>query len=128
MGTTACRFPASKAVCQQTTQLRTTGDHGNDRLMRCYYVLVHGKLDWNVAPPTEGEVYQPEGFYCHRFVLASGGESAGKIAFERVRTNLDRSGRWLSDGSATLTLEAEEVRSAPLHKLIKPDNRGHTFY
>ena len=45
-----------------------------------------------------------------------------------MRENLDRDGHWPSDGSATLTLEAEEVRKAPIHKLIKPDNRGHSFY
>jgi len=95
--------------------------------MRCYYVLVHGTLDWNVAPPSH-DVNQPRGFYCHRYVLASDEESAARIALGRVRANLDRGGRWLSDGSATLTLEVEEVSTAPMHRLLKPDNRGHTFY
>lgn len=95
--------------------------------MRCYYVLVHGTLHWNVAQPN-GDANHPRGFCCHRYVLASDEENATRIAFRRVRTNLDRSVRWLSDGSATLTLEADEVCAAPMHRLLKPDNRGHTFY
>jgi hypothetical protein len=35
---------------------------------------------------------------------------------------------WLRDGLATVELEAEEIATAPMHKLLKPDNRGHTFY
>lgn len=95
--------------------------------MRCYYVLVHGRLHWNAAPPSD-DVSQPRGFYCHRYVLASDEESAVKIAFGRVRANLDSNGRWLSDGSAALDLEAEEISKAPIYRLLKPDNRGHTFY
>lgn len=95
--------------------------------MRCYYVLVHGMLEWNVTLPSEG-VSQPRGFYCHRYVLATDEQRATEIAFERVRINLDRDGSWLSNGSAFLKLEAEEVCAAPFHKLLKPDNRGHTFY
>lgn len=95
--------------------------------MRCYYVFIHGSLHWNVAPPS-GDINQPQGFYCHRYVLASDEENAARKAFSRVRANLDRGGRWLSDGSATLTLEADEVCRAPIHGLLKPGNRGHTFY
>src|SRR4028119_621237 len=70
----------------------------DDRPMRCYCVLIHGTLHWNVAAPSE-EVNQPRGFYCHRYVLASDEESAARIAFRRVRANLDRVRPWLSDGS-----------------------------
>ena len=94
--------------------------------MRCYYVLVHGTLEWNVAFPSE-DVSQPRGFYCHRYVLATDEQRATEIAFERVHINLDRDGGWLSNG-AFLKLEAEEVYVAPFRKLLKPDNRGHTFY
>jgi hypothetical protein len=94
--------------------------------MRCYYVLVHGRLEWK-APPSS-DVSQPRGFYCHRYVLAADEQQAAKIAFERVRLNLDRDDGWLSDGSADLQLQAEEVSTAPFLKLLKPDNRGHTFY
>ena len=34
----------------------------------------------------------------------------------------------MSNGNALLTLTAEEVRAAPFHKLLKPDNQGHIFY
>ena len=44
--------------------------------MRCYYVLVHGTLHWNVAPPAD-DVARPRGFYCHRYVLASDEENCG---------------------------------------------------
>lgn len=95
--------------------------------MRCFYVFVHGELSWKVPPPSEN-VSQPRGFYCHRYVLATDERRATDHAFARVRSNLDRYGRWLSNGNAILTLEAEEVHEAPFYKLLKPDNRGHTFY
>lgn len=94
--------------------------------MRCYFVLVHGRLQWNVAAP-DGSV-QPLGFYCHRYVLASSEQRAAETAFRRVHANFDRRFRWLSDGSATLVLEAEEICAAPILKLIEPDNGGHSFY
>jgi hypothetical protein len=95
--------------------------------MRCYYVLVHGRFHWNAAP-TSDDVSQPRGFYCDRYVLASDEECAIQIAFGQVRANLYSDSRWLSDGSATLDLEAEEIFKAPIYRLLKADNRGHTFY
>lgn len=96
--------------------------------MRCYHVLVHGKLDWKGAPPANSDVEQPRGFYCHRYVLASGESDAASKAFERVRKNLDRDNQWLTSGAADLSLEAAEISPAPIHKLLAPDNRGHAFY
>lgn len=94
--------------------------------MRCYYVLVHGKLKWRAGmPDTNDSEVRPAGFYCHRYVLASGEEEAAAKAFRRVRANL---GDWLQDDVAILNLEVEEVSVAPIHKLMKPDNRGHSFY
>jgi hypothetical protein len=34
----------------------------------------------------------------------------------------------VKNGLATVDLQAEEVVDAAMHKLLKPDNRGHTFY
>jgi hypothetical protein len=97
--------------------------------MHCFYVLVHGALQWQVATGDAGEGgVLPKGFYCHRFVLAATPEEAETKAFRRVRANLDRQTGWLSAGTAVLELEAEEVSVAPMHKLLVPDNRGHTFY
>lgn len=95
--------------------------------MRCYYVHVHGTLHWNDAS-VEADVNEPRGFYCHRYVLASDEENAARIAFNRVRANFNKGLGWLSDGTATLTLAADEIRTAPVRKLLEPDNRGHTFY
>jgi len=58
-------------------------------------------------------------------VLALNEAAASEKAFRRVRDNLKG---LLGDGAATVELEAEEVAIAPMHKLLKPDNRGHTFY
>ena len=99
--------------------------------MRCYYVLVHGKLNWRTEPfPTDDnpEAFRPIGFCCHRYVLASGSDEATDAAFRRISLNLEKQTGWISTGLATLDLEAEEVTIAPMHKLLKPDNRGHTFY
>lgn len=95
--------------------------------MRCYYVLVHGRLRWISPPPTDG-ASQPRGFYCHRHVLASDELSAQQKAFQRVLLNLDREGKWLSEGAATVELEAEDVFTVPFYNLLKPENRGHAFY
>ena len=98
--------------------------------MRCFYVLVHGKLSWQPKLPADGgpETVRPGGFYCHRHVLASNKEQAAEKAFARVRTNLERRTGWLGRGLASLDLEAEEVVRAPLLKLLTPENRGHSFY
>ena len=90
-------------------------------------MLLHGKLHWSVIPPSD-DVCQPQGFYCHRYVLASNEQSAAEKAVDRVQSNLSRDGSWLNDGGAILSLEAEEIRAAPMHRLLKPDDRGHTFY
>ncbi len=95
--------------------------------MRCYYVFINGALAWHVAAPDDPNCYQPKGFYCHRYVLASDEGQAIRKAFARVRENLDRGGRWLSGGDATLDLEAEEVSVAPLSNLLRPRS-GYSFY
>lgn len=79
-------------------------------------------------PGDNSDLGQPAGFYCHRHVLAPDETLAAEKAFHRVRENLDKQMGWLRDGLAALELHAEEVFPAPLYKLLKPDNRGHTFY
>ena len=96
--------------------------------MRCFYVLVHGTFDWDSEPEIDEEFFRPAGFYCHRYVLASGYEAAVKKAFRRVRKNLEKQTGWLGNGRAKLSLEAEELTQAPIRKLLKRDNRGHAFY
>ena len=99
------------------------------RTMDCFHVLVHGALQWHAETRDADEgAFRPAGFYCHRFVLAATREEAAAKAFRRVRENLDRKFGWLSAGAAVLELEAEKVSVAPMHKLLVPDNRGHSFY
>ncbi|VWX54473.1 hypothetical protein NOVOSPHI9U_630022 [Novosphingobium sp. 9U] len=71
---------------------------------------------------------QPAGFYCHRYLLAADEDEATVKAFRRVGDNLDREFGWVSNGAASLHLEAEEISIAPIRKVLKPDNKGHTFY
>ena len=97
-------------------------------LMRCFYVLVHGRLRWRAERAADPDAFRPQGFYCHRYVLASGVHQARDKAFARVGANLERQTGWISRGAATLDLQADEVVEAGMHKLLKPDNRGHTFY
>lgn len=98
--------------------------------MRCFYVLVHGTLRWSATELAVDAIGadQPDGFWCHRYVLAENEESAEGKALQRVLDNLDREFGWLSTGAALVDLNAEEVSNAPFHKLLKPDNKGHTFY
>lgn len=98
--------------------------------MQCFYVLVHGQLDWRTEPSSADalEGGRPVGFYAHRYVLASNEDEATEAAFRRVRRNLERQTGWIETGLTALRLEAEEVAAAPLLKLLKPDNRGHSFY
>ena len=96
--------------------------------MRCFYVLIHGELRWRTDIGADSPEWRPNGFYCHRYVLASGRDDAVQRASVRVRRNLDEQMGWLSRRQATLELDAEEVAPAPIHKLLKRDNRGHTFY
>lgn len=98
--------------------------------MRCFFILVHGRLSWPAEPAlaADPEAFRPLGFYCHRYVLASDVDQAKEKAFRRVRNNLEKQTGWVSKNSARLEFEAEEVTDAPMHKLLKRDNRGHTFY
>jgi len=99
--------------------------------MQCYYVVIHGRLEWAAAAPPnndEGDTWQPLGFYCHRFVLASSISSAQDTAFRRVRDNLEWQTGWLNSNQVKLQLNAEQVTPAPFFRLLKPDNRGHIFY
>ncbi|MBW7946164.1 MAG: hypothetical protein H3C60_06925 [Sphingomonadaceae bacterium] len=95
--------------------------------MRCYYVLVHGKLEWKVALAND-DASQPRGFYSHRYVLAANEGKAAQIACKRVRLHLKSNQGWLSGDKTSLELEAIEVSAASFLKLLKPDNRGCTFY
>lgn len=96
--------------------------------MRCFYVLIHGQLAWLGDPSTPADIGKPEGFYCDRFILASSEGKAAEKALRRVRDNLDDRTGWLRQGLAQLTLEVDEIESAPISKLLAPENRGHTFY
>ena len=98
--------------------------------MRCFYVLIHGRLRWRAepAPNNDAAATRPSGFYCHGYVLASGEGQAKAAAFRRVRENLEEQTGWIGAGLAALDLEAEELTRAPMRKLLGSDNRGHTFY
>jgi hypothetical protein len=96
--------------------------------LRCFYVLVHGTLDWHSDHAEDEENFTPAGFYCHRYVFASGFEEAAEKAFRRVRKNLERQTGWIGRGLAKLTLEAEELTPAPMRNLLKRGNRGQKFY
>ena len=96
--------------------------------MRCFYVLVHGTLEWGCEPAIDEEFFRPAGFYCHRYVLASGYREAADKAFTRVRKNFEKQTGWLGQGVAKLTLEAEELKPAPLHKLLGRSKQVRDFY
>ncbi|SDD65276.1 hypothetical protein SAMN05444678_11834 [Sphingomonas sp. YR710] len=97
--------------------------------MQCFYVLVHGRLQWAATDPADDtDQSRPRGFYCHRYVLAREVAEAESQAFSRVRSNFDKQFDWAREGRAMLNLEAEEVTVAPFRKLLKATNRGHTFY
>ena len=96
--------------------------------MRCFYVLVHGTLEWSPDQLDDQELFTPAGFYCHRYVLASGYEDAAERAFRRIRKSLERQTGWMAQAGATLTLEAAELKPAPLHKLFRRGRKVSDFY
>ena len=96
--------------------------------MRCFYVRVHGSLEWDCDPAVDEDCFRPGGFHCDRYVLAKGFEDAADKAFRRVRKNLEKQTGWLKQGLAKLTLEAEELKPAPLHKLLRHSRRVRDFY
>jgi hypothetical protein len=96
--------------------------------MRCFYVRVHGALDWPDEHIENEDMFTPAGFYCHRYVFASSYQEATEKAFLRVRNSLERQTGWIGQGLAKLTLEAEELAPAPMTKLLRRGNRGQTFY
>ena len=96
--------------------------------MRCFYVVVHGTLEWSADHLENEDAFTPAGFHCHRYVLASGFEEAAGKAFRHIRRNLEKQTGWLKQGRAKLTLECEELRPAPLHKLLRRNRRVCDFY
>ena len=97
-------------------------------MMRTFYVLVHGKLDWESGLREDEEMFTPAGFYCHRYVFASGFEEAANKAFRLVRKSLEKQTGWMGKGLARVTLEAEELTPAPMRKLLRRGNRAQKFY
>jgi hypothetical protein len=99
--------------------------------MNCYYVLVHDRLNWSSLSAESDSLEgasRPAGFYAHHYVLASSVQIAQDAAFRRVRDNLDKATGRLSTSAAEVDLEAEEAVPAPIWHLLKPADRGHTFY
>lgn len=96
--------------------------------MRCFYVLVHGSLEWPEVHLADEDSFTPAGFHCPRYVLASGFEEAVEKAFRLVRRNLEKQTGWLKQGVAKLTLEAEELKPAPIHMLLRRNRRVRDFY
>lgn len=97
--------------------------------MRCYYVLLHGRLCWlGRSTELDLDMGRPAGLYCHKYVLAADLETATRKAINSVSNNLDRQTGWLRDGVARLELEAEEVVQSSFLKAFLPDKRGYTFY
>ena len=96
--------------------------------MRCFYVLVHGKLEWECEHEENEEMFTPAGFYCPRYVLASGYEDAVDRAFNRVRKNLEKQTGWMRQGLAKLTLEATELKPAPMYMLLRRRRKVKDFY
>lgn len=96
--------------------------------MRCFYVLVHGTLEWPSDQLDDQDMFTPAGFYCHRYVLASGYEDAAERAFRRIRKSLERQTGWMGQGAARLTLEAAELKPAPFHKLFRRGRKVSDFY
>src|SRR4029453_11289135 len=78
--------------------------------MASFYVLGHGSLEWPSDQLDDVEAFTPAGFYCHRYVLASGYEDAANKAFRRIRKSLEKQTGWLKLGLAKLTLEASELK------------------
>ena len=118
-----------EAGCPLPTLIAVNSKSRDEVAMRCFYVLVHGRLRWlTELTELDEDVEQPAGFLCHRFVLASNPNEAMRKAFKSVSSNLDRQTGWLRNHTAELKLEAEEVTTASLINAFLPANRGHTFY
>ena len=80
--------------------------------MRCFYVVVHGTLEWSADHLENEDAFTPAGFHCHRYVLASGFEEAAGKAFRHIRRNLEKQTGWLKQGRAKLTLESEQMQTS----------------
>ncbi len=94
--------------------------------MRCFFVLVHGKLEWGFdAAPNET---QPAGFVCPRYVLAGGETRAQEIATLNVQRTAERRFSWLSNGETRLSLSVDEILPARLYKLLWPLSQSFVFY
>jgi hypothetical protein len=98
--------------------------------MRCYYLLVHGILDWSPGAIAKWQLPEtrPSGFYCHRHVFASSSEDAIGKVLAAVRSYYEDTTDWFVNELLDLKLEVEEIREAPFYKGLIKDNLGATFY
>lgn len=91
--------------------------------MRCFHVVVHGRIEWPEEQLADEALFTPAGFYCQRYVLASGFEDAADKAFRLVRRMIARQTGWFDGSAARLTLEVSELKPAPMIKLLRPRRR-----
>ena len=98
--------------------------------MKCYKLLVHGKLDWSPEAVRKWHVpdTRPSGFYCTRFRFARSREEATAKVLEDVRTFYEQTTDWFVHDLLELGLEIEEISRAPFYLGLKKPNHVATFY
>jgi hypothetical protein len=95
-------------------------------MMRCYFVLVHGKFVYHVKPAPSG--MQHEGVFAARCLFARDEEDARERALCRVKRSLSKYNPDIRDGLISARLEVEEVEPDSWYKAFYRANWGHVFY
>jgi hypothetical protein len=96
------------------------------KMMRCYYVLVHGKFVYHVKPAPSG--IQHEGVFASRCLFARDEDDARDRALRRVNRSLSEYNADIRDGLVSVRLEVEDVEPDSWYKAFYRANKGHVFY
>lgn len=97
--------------------------------MRCYRVLVHGRICRADADPDgHSELVQPKGFYANRYVLAATEQGAANRALGLVRKDMADRDALVRAGKKQLSVSVVEVDRANIASILKPINKGYSFY
>lgn len=94
--------------------------------MRCYYVLVHGELQYHLDREATG--LQSKGFVAARCLFARNAEEATFKAFAKVTRGLAERNADIRDGLISVKFEAEEVEVTNWWNAFRRFNRSHAFY
>ena len=96
------------------------------RMMRCFFVMIHGRFIYHVNPAPSG--VKSQGVFAARCLFAQNEADASAKALARVEKSLAKWNPDIRNGLISVSLDVEEVAPEGWWKAFYRANRGHVFY